>query len=171
VLGVLVQLSGVPGSGKSTLARGLAAAHGLVVLDTDVVKSALLERDLSVADAGPAAYGVVLALAAGQQVAEEAGVGYRFVELWVDDPATLLPRLDGRRPRPSLVASSTDAAPGTAWEHGTAGATLRAWQDELVRPEAGYVRLDAALPPDELLRAASNHLASGRAPGSARARD
>jgi predicted kinase len=192
--GVLVQLSGVPGSGKSTLARGLAAGHGLVVLDTDVVKSALLERDLSVADAGPAAYGVVLALAAdllaqghgvvvdspcrypallaaGQQVAEEAGVGYRFVELWVDDPATLLPRLDGRRPRPSQVASSTDAAPGTAWEHGTAVATLRAWQDELVRPEAGYVRLDAALPPDELLRAASNHLASGRAPGSARARD
>jgi predicted kinase len=184
VLGVLVQLSGVPGSGKSTLARGLSATRGLVVLDTDVVKSVLLSRDLPVADTGPAAYGVVLALAAdllaqghgvvvdspcrypallaaGQRVAEEAGVAYRFVELWADDPATLLARLDGRRPRPSQVASSTDPVPGTEWEHGTAMATLRAWQDQLVRPEAGCVRLDAALPPHELLRAASSHLASG----------
>src|SRR5688572_14207341 len=64
VLDVLLQLSGVPGSGKSTLARGLSAALGLVVLDTDVVKSALLSRDLGVGAAGPASYGVVLALAA-----------------------------------------------------------------------------------------------------------
>jgi hypothetical protein len=64
VLSVLVQLSGVPGSGKSTLARGLSEALGLVVLNTDVVKSALLSRDLGVEAAGPASYGVVLALAA-----------------------------------------------------------------------------------------------------------
>jgi predicted kinase len=177
VLSVLVQLSGVPGSGKSTLARGLSEALGLVVLNTDVVKSALLSRDLGVEAAGPASYGVVLALAAdllgqghqvvidspcrypallesGQEVAEAARVPYRFVELHVDDPAALLPRLDGRVPRPSQVASSSDPVPGTEWEHGTAEATMRAWQEQLVRPQDGYVRLDAALPPDELLHAA-----------------
>ncbi len=177
MLDVIVQLSGVPGSGKSTLARGLATARGLVVLDTDVVKSALLSRAVPIGEAGPAAYGVVLALAAdvlaqghgvvidspcrypsllasGQETAEAAGVPYRFVELWAEDPAALLPRLDGRVPRPSQVASSSDPVPGTEWEHGTAVATLRAWQEQLVRPEVGYLRLDAALPPDELLRAA-----------------
>ena len=188
VLSVLVQLSGVPGSGKSTLARGLSAALGLVVLDTDVVKSAMLSRDLGVGAAGPAAYGVALALAAdllaqghqvvidspcrypallesGQEVAEAAGVPYRFVELWVDDPVDLLPRLDARVPRPSQVASSSDPVPGTEWEHGTAEATMRAWQDQLVRPRDGYVRLDAALPPDELLRAALTGLDRSRRPG------
>ena len=185
---VLVQLSGVPGSGKSTLARGLSEALGLVVLDTDVVKSALLSRDLGVEAAGPASYGVVLALAAdllaqghevvvdspcrypalltsGQEVAEAAGVPYRFVELWVDDPAALLPRLDRREPRPSQVASSSEPVPGTAWEHGTATATMRAWQGQLVRPEVGYVRLDATLPPDELLREALTALDRSRPTG------
>ena len=185
VLNVLVQLSGVPGSGKSTLARGLSAALGLVVLDTDVVKSALLSRDLGVEAAGPASYGVVLALAAdllaqghqvvidspcrypallksGQEVAEAAGVPYRFVELRIEDPAALLPRLDGRVPRPSQVASSSDPVPGTEWEHGTAEATMRAWQEQLVRPQDGYVRLDATLPPDELLHAALTGLERSR---------
>ena len=183
---MLVQLSGVPGSGKSTLARSLSSAMGLVVLDTDVVKSALISRSVPVGDAGPATYGVVLALAAhlldqghrvvidspcrypallesGQEVAGAAGVPYRFIELWVDDPAALLPRLDGRVPRPSQVASSSDPVPGTAWELGTAVATMRSWQEQLVRPETGYVRLDAALAPGELLRAAVDHLSSGRA--------
>ena len=176
-----MQLSGVPGSGKSTLARGLSSALGLVVLDTDVVKSALISRSVPVGDAGPATYGAVLSLAAdvlaqghrvlidspcrypalldsGQEVADAAGVPYRFIELWVDDPAALLPRLDGRVPRPSQVASSSDPVPGTAWDHGTAVATMRAWQEQLVRPEVGYVRLDAALGPDDLLRAALRHL-------------
>ncbi|MBL0389184.1 AAA family ATPase [Tumebacillus sp. ITR2] len=40
-----LQMSGVPGSGKSTLARALAKKTGAVVLDHDVVKSALLESD------------------------------------------------------------------------------------------------------------------------------
>ena len=184
---MLVQLSGVPGSGKSTLARGLSEALGLVVLDSDVVKSVLLSRYLGVAASGPATYGVVLALAAdvlaqgheivldspcrypallasGQEVAEAAGVPYRFVELWVDDPAALLPRLDGRVPRPSQVASSSDPVPGTEWEHGTAEATMRAWQEQLVRPKDGYVRLDAALPPGELLHAALTGLDRSRPP-------
>ena len=60
---MLLQLSGVPGTGKSTLARGLAAGLDLVVLDTDVVKSALLSTDVPFAVAGRATYAAVLALA------------------------------------------------------------------------------------------------------------
>lgn len=40
---VLVQLSGVPGSGKSTLARSVAGATGFVVMDTDVLKSSIID--------------------------------------------------------------------------------------------------------------------------------
>jgi predicted kinase len=120
VLSVLVQLSGVPGSGKSTLARGLSEALGLVVLDTDVVKSALLSRDLGVHAAGPASYGVVLALAA-----DLLAQGHQVV---IDSPCRY----------PALLKSGQEVAEA----------------EQLVRPQDGYVRLDAALPPDELLHAA-----------------
>jgi predicted kinase len=75
---VLVQLSGCPGTGKSTLARGVATATAAVVLDHDVVKSALLAAGVAagggdpVADpedfaggavAGPVAYRVAFAVA------------------------------------------------------------------------------------------------------------
>ena len=43
---LLVQMSGVPGSGKSTLARAVAWASGAVVLDHDVLKSALAAAGL-----------------------------------------------------------------------------------------------------------------------------
>ena len=37
-----VQMSGFPGSGKSTLARKIAKRTGGVIIDHDIVKSALL---------------------------------------------------------------------------------------------------------------------------------
>jgi predicted kinase len=37
-----VQMSGFPGSGKSTLAREIAKRTGAVIIDHDIVKSALL---------------------------------------------------------------------------------------------------------------------------------
>lgn len=37
-----LQMSGFPGSGKSTLAREIAKRTGAVVIDHDIVKSALL---------------------------------------------------------------------------------------------------------------------------------
>ncbi|WP_239635411.1 AAA family ATPase [Paenibacillus sp. H1-7] len=38
-----MQMSGFPGSGKSTLARSIAKHTGAVVIDHDVVKTALME--------------------------------------------------------------------------------------------------------------------------------
>ncbi len=182
---MLVQLSGVPGSGKSTLARGLAAELGVVVLDTDVLKSALLGRDVPMATAGPATYAATVAvaadllgqghdvvvdspcryrdlLAAGQRAASEAGTAYRFIELWADDPAALLARLDDRTARRSQVASSTDPVPGTTWELGTAVDTLRGWQQQLVRPERDWLRIDALLEPASALGTALAYLRPGR---------
>jgi predicted kinase len=173
---MFLQLSGVPGTGKSTLARGLAAGLDLVVLDTDVLKSALLSRDVPFAAAGRATYAAVLALAgdllaqgrsvvvdspcryldllaAGQRVAADAGVPYRLVELWAVDAADLLPRLSARDARQSQV---TPAVP--EWELGTPADTLRGWQEQLVRPQTGWLRVDALLPPQEVLRLTLDHL-------------
>lgn len=166
---MLLQLSGVPGTGKSTLARSLAVDLDLVVLDSDVLKSALLSADVSFETAGPATYAAVLAVASdllaqgrsvvvdspcryvellvsGRRVARQARVPYRLVELWADDPADLLPRLAARAARPSQVT------PGAArWELGTPVETLRGWQEQLVRPETGWLRIDALADPSALL--------------------
>jgi predicted kinase len=179
---MLLQLSGVPGTGKSTLARGLAAGLDLVVLDTDVVKSALLSTDVSLRDAGRATYAAVLALAgdllaqgrsvvvdspcryvdllaAGQRVAADAGVPYRLIELWADDPADLLTRLTARDARPSQV---TPAVP--EWELGTPADTLRGWQEQLVHPPTGCLRVDALLPPEAVLDRAVAYLVGAEPP-------
>lgn len=144
---MLVQLSGVPGSGKSTLARALAEARAMVVLNTDVVKNALLGSEIPMHLAGPATYGAALALAAdlleqgrdvvidspcryrellegGLDLAVAASVPYGFIELRTDDPSILLERLDRRKPMVSQVASARDPVQGTAWEFGTPAATV-----------------------------------------------
>ncbi len=166
---MLLQLSGVPGTGKSTLARSLASSLDLVVLDTDVVKSALMARHAGLAAAGPATYAAVLALAAdllgqgrsvvidspcrylellesGRAAAAAADVAYRLVELWADDPADLLPRLTARSPLPSQVTPATPF-----WELGSPVDTLRGWQEQLVRPETGWLRVDALADPSAVL--------------------
>ena len=173
---MLLQLSGVPGTGKSTLARRLAAGLDLVVLDKDVVMSSLLADDEPLANAGRASYSCLLALAAnllsqghdvvldspcrypsllesGRALAAAAGVSYRLVELWADDPAALLPRLTARDHRQSQV---TPAVP--EWELGTPVDTLHGWQEQLVRPQTGWLRVDALLPPDEVLRLTLEYL-------------
>ena len=163
---MLVQLSGVPGSGKSTLARSIAEATGVVVVDTDVIKTGLIEGGIPVASAGRPTYVAALALVADllaqgrsvvldapcrypqllagtSQVARDASVRHAFIELWAADPPALLPRLDRRTPRASQVASSTAPVPGTEWEFGTSEKTLSTWQSQLVRPEQDWLRLDA----------------------------
>ncbi|MGE6260666.1 AAA family ATPase [Heyndrickxia sporothermodurans] len=40
---VLLQMAGFPGSGKSTLARIIGTKTGAIVIDHDIVKSALME--------------------------------------------------------------------------------------------------------------------------------
>jgi predicted kinase len=61
---LVVQMHGEPGSGKSAVARALGARLGAVVLDKDVIKSALLDADLTDPDAGYASFGVLFDVAA-----------------------------------------------------------------------------------------------------------
>jgi predicted kinase len=178
---MLVQLSGVPGSGKSSLARGLVRSADFVVVDTDVVKSALIDGGVPVASAGRPTYLAALGLSGdllaqgrrvlidspcryrdlmemGQAIAQGAGVRYGFIELWADDVSSLLPRIDARSPRVSQVASATVPVPGTEWEFGTAEVTLREWQAQLVRPEDDWVRLDSMCPEPLILARALDYL-------------
>ena len=186
---MLLQLSGLPGSGKSTLARSLAVAGGWVVVDTDVLKSALLTEGVPVLEAGRTTYAAALAsagdllaqghdvvidspcryrelLEAGTALARAAGVPYGFVELAAADHAVLLARLATRQPRVSQV-SATDPVAGTWWEAGTAEATLALWQRQLVRPEGEVLVLDASAPTGAalpLVLAYCDRLRGSRAP-------
>lgn len=122
----LIQLAGAPGSGKSTLARELAKRYDAVVLDTDVVKTALLDAGVPWGMAGKAGYNVLFALAddmlgngrgvvidspshyetipaRGMELAQRHGVAYRFVECVCADVAELQRRLTSRTARRSQV--------------------------------------------------------------------
>ena len=61
---VLVQMHGHPGSGKSALARELGRALPAVVIDKDVISSALLRSGVAREDAGRLSYQVMYAQAA-----------------------------------------------------------------------------------------------------------
>ena len=60
----LIQMHGYPGSGKSALARALGPALPAVVLDNDVIKSALMRTGTDAAEVGPPSHEVMRALAA-----------------------------------------------------------------------------------------------------------
>jgi predicted kinase len=66
---LVVQMHGEPGSGKSTLALALGPRLGVVVLDKDVIKAALLRDGIGESAAGPAAYEAFFDLA-GSLVAQ-----------------------------------------------------------------------------------------------------
>ncbi|MGB4861725.1 MAG: AAA family ATPase [Tepidiformaceae bacterium] len=60
---VLVQMHGHPGSGKSTVARALGRALPAVVIDKDVIASALIRHGIPYGEAGAPSYQVMYAQA------------------------------------------------------------------------------------------------------------
>ncbi|WP_213525386.1 AAA family ATPase [Paenibacillus sp. J31TS4] len=125
-----LQMSGYPGSGKSTLSRILAERTGAIVLDHDIVKTALLEAseelldpketgnisyhiDWALADFllsqgrsvildSPCMYEVMLAK--GGALAEKHGAAYKYIECFLGDVEELDRRLTARPRLRSQVA-------------------------------------------------------------------
>jgi len=60
---MLIQMHGHPGSGKTTVARALGRALPAVVIDKDVISSALIRSGTAFGDAGAPAYEVMNAQA------------------------------------------------------------------------------------------------------------
>jgi predicted kinase len=135
----LLQMAGLPGSGKSALARLIGRTTGAVVLDKDVIKSALLQSGASEELAGPASYEAFFDLAEhllgqglsvvldspsfweripakGTALAAERRVPYYFIECICPDSEELARRLHGRPRLPSqpidVIAQPTLAPPG-----------------------------------------------------------
>ncbi|WP_102275330.1 AAA family ATPase [Cytobacillus massiliigabonensis] len=118
-----VQMSGFPGSGKSTLSRQIAKQTGAVVIDHDIVKSALLEsiEDTAIDTklAGKISYNIdwsliEFLLSEGQSVifdspclyeemiekgtnlSEKYNAKYKYVECYLDDMNEINFRLKNR---------------------------------------------------------------------------
>jgi len=160
----LLQMAGVPGSGKSALARLIGASTGAVVIDKDVLKSALLDTGASEELAGPASYEAFFALAGhllgqdrsvvldspsfwesipkrGTAIAAERAVPYYFIECHCPDEAELRRRL---RERPRMRSN-----PGEDVLNGL---------PETHTPHGAYLRVDTTEPLERCLELALEYL-------------
>ena len=158
---LLVVLSGPPGIGKSTAGDALAALRPVVRLSIDDAEDAMRACGVPPEASGVAAYEVVRAAAeqnlrlgadvvvdavndsapareTWRRAADATGAALLQVVLGMDDAAAHRARLEGRsRPFTRI--------PEPAWADVTA-LRIAPWP-------ASALRLDAALPPDELARA------------------
>lgn len=117
-----LQMSGYPGSGKSTLARRIAKHTGAIVIDHDIVKTALLESmntSIEAKAAGHVSYHIEWALIdfhlsqgrsvildspclyevmvdKGMSVAIKYGAAYKYVECYLNDRGEINRRLKSR---------------------------------------------------------------------------
>lgn len=119
-----VQMSGFPGSGKSTLARQIAKKTGAVIIDHDIVKSALLHsiEDASIDEklAGKISYSIDWSLVEfhlsqgkavildspclyeemveqGTDLSKKYKVKYKYVECYLEDSDEINFRLKNRK--------------------------------------------------------------------------
>lgn len=163
----LLQLAGPPGSGKSRLAAGLAARCPAVILNSDVVKSALLDAGVPWKLAGPAAYRALADLAgdllaqgasvildspshypyipqAGLRVARAHGARYRFIELACADTGELSRRLAGRTPLRSQMPALDQVPPDSDGPTQAVRTGTHQWQSQ--GPDGGWLVLDVTRP-------------------------
>ncbi|MCK6255420.1 ATP-binding protein [Fictibacillus sp. WQ 8-8] len=135
-----VQMSGFPGSGKSTLAREIAKRSGAVIIDHDIVKSALLysmeEIQIDSRAAGRVSYEIEWALIdfhlsqghavildspclydemvdKGTALAEKYHVKYKYVECCLDDLSKINARLKNRK---QMISQIKDIKSEAAFE-------------------------------------------------------
>lgn len=168
----LLQLAGAPGSGKSTLATAVAAELDAVIVNSDVVKSTLLDAGVPWSQAGPAAYQVLFALADdllaqghsvildspshytsipenGARVASTNDVSYHFLELVCDDVDELRRRLSVRAPRRSQMRDLDTPPPDSDAPTRAVRIDTHRWKTE--GPPTGHLQLDTCGPLERYL--------------------
>jgi predicted kinase len=172
---LLVQMSGVPGAGKSTVAREIGRRLPAVVIDHDLLKTALIEHGLPFAETGGLSYAISRTLTtsfleqglnvvldspcyypeildSGLRMAAAAGACYRYVECVTEDLAEVGRRLRGRVPlrsqRVDLHLPPMDRGGG---EELTGEELFREWMANMKRPAHSYLRLDTSRPLAECL--------------------
>lgn len=173
----LLQLAGPPGSGKSRLAAAVASRCPAVVLNSDVLKSALLDAGVPWQLAGPGAYQALGAQAGdllaqgrsvildspshyphiperGQRVASAHGARYRFIELACPDTAELHRRLAMRTPLRSQMPALDTSPPDGATQAVRTG--THQWQT--MGPATGWLTLDVTQPFETYLTQAADYV-------------
>jgi predicted kinase len=170
----LLQMSGVPGAGKSTVAAHVVDAFGAVAVDYDVIKSAVLDAGVDLADSAKAAYEVMYGLARhllgqghhvimdspcfwpnilnqGMEIAKAHDARYKYIECQVRDLKLLDERLS-RRPRLRTHRRGVDYPPVDLGDEPMDGeAFFRGWMDRVQRPLDNYLQLDMHRPLSEVL--------------------
>jgi predicted kinase len=178
---LFIQMSGAPGSGKTSIATAIARRLDAVVIDHDVVKSALLTADVPVNLAGSASYQVLGAIAQhllrqgfhvifdspcyyeellerGQQVAQAAGATYLYIECRVEDLDELNRRLQTRSRRRSQVAGVYLSPPDGSGETGPGKEVFQEWIANMKRPKSAYLVLDTTRPFAESVKEALKYI-------------
>jgi predicted kinase len=177
----LLQLAGAPASGKSQLAAAISRRlAGVIVVNSDVVKSTLLDAEIEWKLAGPAAYQTLFALADeflgqgysvildspshyayipenGERIARKHGYPYRFLELVCDDLEELRRRMAQRTPRRSQMPD-LDTPPLGSGASFTGATRTGAHKWQTHGPADGHVRLDATEPFEKYLQQALDYL-------------
>lgn len=171
----LLQLAGPPGSGKSRLAAAIASARAAIIVNSDVVKSTLLDAGVPWKMAGPAAYQTLFALAGdllqqghnvildspshyafipenGQRVANERAGRYRFIELSCTDVDELRRRLAARTPLRSQMPALDQAPPDSDSPTQAVRVGTHQWQTR--GPEDGHLVLDVTQPFEDYVKQA-----------------
>lgn len=181
---VLVQMAGSPGVGKTALARALGRNVGALVLDKDVIKSALLDAEVEWRAAGAAAHEVMFELAdsllaqcqsvvldspshfagipqRGSAIAVVRGAQYRFIECVCDDLGEISRRLIGRERRRSQWGNlDVQAADGNSSAEQIGPHRWRTYG-----PDDGWLVLDTREPLEVSLITARRYVI-GRGPAS-----
>ena len=128
-----IQMSGFPGSGKSTLSRQIAKRTGAVLIDHDIVKSALLEAiegEIDNSLAGKISYNIDWSLIEfhlsqghdvifdspclydelvrkGTNLSTKYNATYKYVECYIDDVKEVNFRLNNRERMTSQIKEIT----------------------------------------------------------------
>lgn len=126
----ILQMAGFPGSGKSTLSKIISKETGAIVIDRDIIKSSMLNNNLTNEIASDISYKVTFDLASyylslglsviidtpcyyrgiidkGQELAKQYKADYKFIECKVDDFEIIKNRITARDNMISQVKAPT----------------------------------------------------------------